>query len=65
MVLQMLSRSMSCWSMLSHRVHLEVPWICKAQTAYILRSQELGGTLKVKSKKKNIWDQENQIGLSG
>jgi hypothetical protein len=29
--------------MLSHRVHLVVPWICKTQTAYILRSQELGG----------------------
>ena len=46
MVLQMSSRSTSCWSMLSHRVHLVVPWICKAQTAYILRSQELGGTLR-------------------
>jgi hypothetical protein len=33
-------------SMLSHRVYLVVPWICKAQTAYILRSQELGGTLR-------------------
>jgi hypothetical protein len=43
MVLQMSSRSTSCWSMLSHRVHLVVPWICKTQTAYILRSQELGG----------------------
>ena len=38
MVLQMSSRSTSCWSMLSHRV-LVVPWICKAQTAYSLRSQ--------------------------
>ena len=28
-------------AMLSHRVHLEVPWICKTQTAYILQS--LGG----------------------
>ena len=44
MVLQMSSRSTSCWSMLSHRVHLVVPWICKAQTVYILRSQ--GGTLR-------------------
>jgi hypothetical protein len=39
MVLQMSSRSTSCWSMLSHRVHLVVPWISKAQTAYILRSR--------------------------
>ena len=46
MVLQMSSRSTSCWSMLSHRVHLVVPWICKAQTAYILQSQELVGTLR-------------------
>ena len=46
MVLQMSSRSTSCWSMLSHRVHLVVPWICKAQTAYILWSQELGEHLK-------------------
>ena len=46
MLLQMSSRSTSCWSMLSHRVHLVVPWICKAQTAYILRSQELGETLR-------------------
>ena len=43
MVLQMSSRSTSCWSMLSHRV-LVVPWKCKAQTAYILRSQ--GETLR-------------------
>ena len=45
MVLHMSSRSTSCWSMLSHRVHLVVPWICKAQTAYILRSQG-GGHLE-------------------
>jgi hypothetical protein len=32
MVLHMSSRSTSCWSMLSHRVHLVVPWICKTQT---------------------------------
>ena len=30
-------------SMLSHHVHRVVPWICKTQTAYILRSKELGG----------------------
>jgi hypothetical protein len=35
MVLQMSSRNTSCWSMFSHRVHLVVPWICKAQTACI------------------------------
>ena len=46
MVLQMSSRSTSCWSMLSHRVHLVVHWICKAQTVYILRSQELGEHLE-------------------
>jgi hypothetical protein len=46
MVLQMSSRSTSCWIMFSHRVHRVVPWICKTQTAYILRSQELGEHLE-------------------
>ena len=43
MVLQMSSRSTSCWSMLTHRVHLVVPWICKTQTHISYGVRNWGG----------------------
>jgi hypothetical protein len=46
MALQMSSRSTSGWSMLSHCVHLVVPWICKTQTAYLYGVRNRGEHLE-------------------